>query len=102
MAADGVAAADPATVALHDRLRANPLGTSAQLPEPDIRGIRGEDPLTALIAGHHIGGVRARTAQFGHWSTPLSRSGYLLSALVEVSLWLALFDGVSISGKARR
>jgi hypothetical protein len=51
MAADGVAAADPATVALHDRLHANPLGTSAQLPEPDFRGIRGEDPLTARTVG---------------------------------------------------
>jgi hypothetical protein len=45
----GVAAADAANVALNDRLHPNPLGTSAQLPEPDIREIRGEDPLTALF-----------------------------------------------------
>jgi hypothetical protein len=69
----GVAAADAATVDLHDRLHPNPLGTSAQLPEPDIREIRGEDPLTALRAGDRCTAASASvpdiegefTAQFG-------------------------------------
>lgn len=49
MAADGVVAADPATVALHDRLHPNPLGTSAQLPEPDIQEATPRSGMSGLV-----------------------------------------------------